>query len=51
MTTLQQFFLDWELRVKSGANSPMDRLETMAIEIYDRWLRERGHLSSDKPTS
>jgi len=41
MTNLQEFFRYWNKRVKSGASSPIGRLEGMMLEIYDEWLRAK----------
>lgn len=40
--TLKEFFEFWRDRVDRGKSSGFNRLEVMAIEIYDKWLESRN---------
>ena len=44
---LAKFLKEWQEKVREGKTSDLDRMERIALELYDQWLVKGGYLNDD----
>lgn len=43
---LAKFLREWREKERKGVTSGLDRMERIALELYDQWLVEEGYYDS-----